>query len=92
MRDKIVFDIETKNTFADVGGQEHIKKLDASVIGLYSYNEDAYYCFDESEFDKAGKYFQNAYMIIGFYSKSLMCQYLRNIFHLILQQSNTLIF
>lgn len=69
MRDKIVFDIETKNTFADVGGQENIKKLETSVIGIYSYNEDAYYCFDESEFDKAGAYFQNAYMLIGFYSK-----------------------
>jgi len=69
MRDKIVFDIETKNTFADVGGQENIKKLETSVIGLYSYNEDTYHCFDETEFDKAGKYFQKAYMLIGFYSK-----------------------
>lgn len=69
MRDKIVFDIETKNTFADVGGQEHIKELEASVVGIYSYNEDAYYCFDETEFDKVGNYFKNAYVLIGFYSK-----------------------
>ena len=50
--DAIVFDIETKNSFADVGGQENLKKLDVSVVGVYSYNDDAYSCFEENELEK----------------------------------------
>ncbi|MFA6407579.1 MAG: ribonuclease H-like domain-containing protein [Candidatus Paceibacterota bacterium] len=69
MKDIIVFDIETKNTFADVGGQENIAKLEMSVTGLYSYNEDTYHCFDENELDKIEAYLKGAYLIIGFYSK-----------------------
>ncbi len=69
MQDRIVFDIETKNSFADVGGQENIAKLEMSVVGIYSYNEDAYHCFDEHEIDKMEAYFKNAYLLIGFASK-----------------------
>lgn len=69
MKDRIVFDIETKNTFADVGGQDNIAKLEMSVVGIYSYNEDAYHCFDEHETDKMEQYFRNAYLLIGFASK-----------------------
>lgn len=69
MKDRIVFDIETKNSFADVGGQENIAKLEMSVTCIYSYNEDAYHCFDEFETDKLEAYFKNAYLLIGFASK-----------------------
>lgn len=67
--EKIVFDIETKNSFADVGGQEHLKKLEVSVVGAYSYAEDHYYCFNEHELKKFGELAQHADMLIGFYSK-----------------------
>lgn len=69
MKDKIVFDIETKNSFADVGGQENLKDLSASVVGAYSYNEDKYFCFEESEFDKLGEFLRQANILIGFASK-----------------------
>jgi DEAD/DEAH box helicase domain-containing protein len=69
MADKIVFDIETKNTFADVGGQGYVAKLDASVVGTYSYATDTFRVYDEHEFDELGKLFQTAYLLIGFYSK-----------------------
>lgn len=69
MSDKIVFDIETKNSFADVGGQDQVSKLEASVVGVYSYNEDKYYCFDEHEFDKLGAMLQRAHLLVGFSSK-----------------------
>ena len=36
MLDKLVFDIETKNSIADVGGQEKIRDLDVSFVGVYS--------------------------------------------------------
>ncbi len=64
--DKLVFDIETKNTFADVGGEAFIKNLNASVVGVYSYDKDAYFCFEESEFGRLGEMFQRAALLIGF--------------------------
>ena len=69
MRDKIVFDIETKNTFDDVGGQANIGKLETSVVGVYSYANDSYTAYDENEFERLGLVLQGAYPLIGFYSK-----------------------
>lgn len=69
MNDKIVFDIETKNSFADVGGQENIKDLLASVVGIYSYNKNEYFCFEEHEFDKLGEMLKGANLLVGFASK-----------------------
>ena len=69
MTDKIVFDVETKNTFADVGGQENIEKLEVSVVGAYSYATDEYRCFDEAELDGLGELLQRAHLLIGFSSK-----------------------
>ena len=69
MKDKIVFDIETKNTFADVGGEQNIDKLDVSVVCVYSYLNDKYICFEEHEFEALADIMQNAELIIGFASK-----------------------
>lgn len=66
MRDKIVFDIETKNSFADVGGQDKVGDLLASVVGVYSYGEDRYYCFEEKDFGELAKIFQGAGLLISF--------------------------
>lgn len=67
--DKIVFDIETKNSFADVGGEKNLKQLEVSIVGAYSYNEDKYFCFDEKQLGELGKLFKTAGLVIGFYSK-----------------------
>lgn len=69
MSDKIVFDIETKNLFSDVGGEENIDKLDVSVVGVYSYDQDKYFCFGEEELDKLGQLLKSAGLLIGFCSK-----------------------
>jgi len=66
MPDKIVFDIETKNSFADVGGRHNLKDLDVSVVGAYSYDRDEYVCFDEHELDKFGEMAQRAGLLITF--------------------------
>jgi len=66
MKDKIVIDIETKNTFADVGGHQNIEKLETSLVGIYSYNQNKYTAFRDTEIDKVGPILQNASMIIGF--------------------------
>jgi DEAD/DEAH box helicase domain-containing protein len=64
--DKIVLDIETKNTFADVGGQEHLTDLNISFVGIYSYDKNQYLSFFENELDKLSLVFKNAGLIIGF--------------------------
>ncbi len=69
MSKKIVFDIETKNTFADVGGDQNIDKLEVSVVGVYSYDKDEYICFDENELDELGRFLKSASPLIGFSSK-----------------------
>jgi len=64
--DKLVIDIETKNTFADVGGQDHIKKLEVSFVGVYSYNQNKYISFFEKDLDQLAALLQKAGLIIGF--------------------------
>lgn len=66
MKDKLVIDIETKNAFEDVGGREHLEKLDASVVCVYSYNHNTYTPFREGEWDALAPVLQNARLIIGF--------------------------
>lgn len=67
--EKIVFDIETKNTFQDVGGEQNIHLLEISVVCAYSYQNDTYYCFEERELDSLGDMMQKAGLVIGFSSK-----------------------
>lgn len=64
--DKIVFDIETKNSFADVGGRDNLKALDASLIGAYSYGQDKYFTFEEHEFVDFGELARTAGLLITF--------------------------
>lgn len=66
---KIVFDIETKNSFDDVGGRDNLRKLDVSVVGVYSYKEDRYSCFDENQLKELGEVMRNASLIISFSGK-----------------------
>lgn len=64
--DKLVIDIETKNTFADVGGQFNLHKLEASFVGIYSYNKNAYLSFFEKDFAELGRLLQKSAVVIGF--------------------------
>lgn len=64
--DKLVIDIETKNTFADVGGQFNLHKLEASFVGIYSYNQNAYVPFFEKDFGELGRVLQKAGLVVGF--------------------------
>ena len=49
MANHIVLDIETQNLFADVGGKENLTKLLLSVAGVFSYADNAFLTFTESE-------------------------------------------
>lgn len=63
--DKIVLDIETKNSFFDVG-QENTAALQASFIGVYSYNQNTYLSFFENELERLGELFKQTELIVGF--------------------------
>jgi DEAD/DEAH box helicase domain-containing protein len=64
--DKIVIDIETKNTIDDVGGQKNIKDLSVSMIGVYSYNLDKFFAFEENQINELSPILQKTGLIIGF--------------------------
>ena len=64
--DRIVLDIETKNSFEDVGGRDHLKDLSVSVVGVYSYDEDKYIAFDEHEMEKLGELLKRTQLIVTF--------------------------
>jgi DEAD/DEAH box helicase domain-containing protein len=66
MRDKIVIDIETKNSFSDVGGQANLKDLEVSLVGLYSYQKKQFLSFRDSHLSELGPILQQAGLVIGF--------------------------
>ncbi len=65
MKDTIVIDIETKNTFADVG-RDNFTGLDISLVGLYSYNQDKFIAFEEHQLEEVGEILKNTELIVGF--------------------------
>jgi DEAD/DEAH box helicase domain-containing protein len=65
--DTLVFDIETSNFFTDPGvGWNNFDALKISAVGVYSYDQDKYFCFEEHEMDKAAELFKTAKTIVGF--------------------------
>ena len=68
--DTIVFDLETKKEFAEIGGREHPELLGVSVLGAYSYNLDKYIVFEESELKEFEKMLENTGLLIGFNSNA----------------------
>ena len=67
---KLVFDLETQKSFDDVGGRDKNHLLKVSVVGVYSYLQDKYYCFEEDQVYRLGEMFQEADQIIGFNIKN----------------------
>ncbi len=65
--DTLVFDIETQNFFTDPDvGWDNYAALKISVVGVYSYIEDRYYCYEENEMDRLAELFDDARRIVGF--------------------------
>jgi hypothetical protein len=64
---KVVFDIETKNIFQDVGRADPTL-LDISLVGIYDYETDQYLTFLQGEFPKLWPYIEKADVLIGFNS------------------------
>ena len=80
---KIVVDIETQNSFQDVGSRSNFTALKVSVAGVYWYPEDKYYIFKENEMDKLENLFSQAEYIIGFntvgFDLPILQQYMKNL-------------
>ena len=66
MKDTLVIDLETKKSFAEVGGEQNIKELGISVAGVYSYAGDAFFAFEEHELSKFEEMLEGTAHIIGF--------------------------
>jgi len=64
---KIVLDIETKNTFRDVGSSD-ARMLDISLLVAYDSQTETYYSYLEDEFSGLWKLLEAADMIIGYNS------------------------
>jgi len=64
---KIVFDIETKNTFQDAGSNDPAS-LDLSLICIYDYETNEYGSFFEEDLPKLWPILEQADMLIGFNS------------------------
>lgn len=65
---EVVLDIETQNTFQDVGANEH-RLLRISVVGCYFYETNEYCCFEESELPQLFQRLERAGRIIGYNTK-----------------------
>jgi DEAD/DEAH box helicase domain-containing protein len=66
--DIIVYDIETKETFQDVGSRDP-KKLHISLLGMYSYNQRQYFSFTEEELPQFFRRLEQCKFVIGFNNK-----------------------
>lgn len=64
---KIVFDIETKNTFRDVGSRE-AADLDISLLAIHDSKTDEYLSFLEDDFSELWPIIESADSLIGYNS------------------------
>ncbi len=62
---KIVLDLETKNTFAEVGSRE-AAKLDLSVVSIYDYDDGKYYSYLEDELADLWQRLEKTDILIGY--------------------------
>ena len=67
---KLVFDLETQKSFDEVGGRDKNHLLKVSVVSVYSYLHDKYYCFTEDQVYRLGEMFLEADQIIGYNIKN----------------------
>ncbi len=66
MHDTLVIDVETKKSFADVGGKHNIRGLGVAIAGVYSYAEDAFTALEESELPRLARMIEKSERVVGF--------------------------
>ena len=65
----IVYDIETKSAFDDVGGRENFTKLGISVLGAFDYESGEFSIYEESELGRFAERLQGRPLLVGFNSR-----------------------
>jgi len=65
----VVFDIETKNSFSDVGGRDLADRLDISIVGTYDYASDEFRVYDENQFAELAERLSRKPLLVGFNSR-----------------------
>ena len=66
MKDTLVIDVETKKSFADVGGRDRFAELGVAVAGVYSYADDAFTALEEREMPRLAQMLERAERVVGF--------------------------
>ncbi|MDP2676270.1 MAG: ribonuclease H-like domain-containing protein [bacterium] len=66
MKNIIVFDIETKKEFAEVGGRDFVDKLGISVLAAHTSDDDKYHVFEEHELQKFEDMIRSTDLLVGF--------------------------
>lgn len=77
---KVIFDIETKNIFSDVGKNDPTL-LDISVVGVYDSETDTYTSYLEEEFPSLWPIIERADVLIGFNSDHFDIPLLNKYYH-----------
>lgn len=68
MTNEVVLDIETQNTFQEVGAYDH-SLLKISIVGCYFYETDEYVAYTEQELPKLFQRLEKSGRIIGYNTK-----------------------
>ncbi len=69
MKDYLVIDLETQNSFDDVGGRAYPHLLKISVAGVYSYKKDKFFMIEEKDMGELEKMIKDSALVIGFNTK-----------------------
>lgn len=77
---KIVFDIETQNTFQDTGSPDPAS-LSISVVGIYDSESDSYIAFEEHELARLWPILEASDLLIGFNSEHFDMPLLNKYYH-----------
>jgi DEAD/DEAH box helicase domain-containing protein len=75
---KLVLDIETQNSFKEIGGKSNLNLLKISLVGVYNYSDNKYYSFLENELDQLKELLKQAELIIGYNLKGFDYPVLEN--------------
>lgn len=63
---KLILDIETQNSFQDIGGKANLSLLKISLVGAYWYPENKFMVFMADELDKLKELIIKAELVIGY--------------------------
>lgn len=75
---KLVLDLETQNSFKEIGGKSNLNLLKISLVGVYNYSTNEYLSFLENELDSLKELLKSAELIIGYNLKGFDYPVLEN--------------